>query len=240
MEYDSLPDGRILHPVNEAYKNKMDRIRIALVEDNPQFLAEVTALLSETPLLEVIGSYPSGEAALTGIVQTPPDVALIDIGLPGLSGVDLVRCLTERGCPTECLMLTAYDDDAHLFAALQAGAVGYIIKDEASLSELVRVIQDARSGGAPMSLGIARRVLNAFHERPRRAAAPDVAALTPREREVLEYRVQGFSTKKVAQVLHISYETVRRHQKTIYEKLHVHSMVEAIATVSGTHRAKTR
>jgi DNA-binding NarL/FixJ family response regulator len=219
---------------------EMDRIRIALVEDNPQFLAEVKALLSETPLLEVRGSYPSGEAALTGIVQTSPDIALIDIGLPGLSGVDVVRGLTERGCPTECLMLTAYDDDAYLFAALQAGAVGYIIKDEASLSELVRAIQEARNGGAPMSLGIARRVLDSFRTRTFRTHDPRVKELTPREREILEYRVQGFSTKKVAHVLHISYETVRRHQKVIYEKLHVHSMVEAIATVSGTHGAKAR
>jgi len=91
-----------------------------------------------------------------------------------------------------------------------------------------------------MSLGIARRVLNAFCERPRRAAAPDGAALTPREREILEYRVQGFSTKKVAQELYISYETVRRHQKAIYEKLHVHSMVEAIAAVSGAQRTQRR
>lgn len=211
----------------------MDRIRVALVEDNPQFLAEVSALLSKTPLLEVMGSYPSGEAALTGIVQTSPDIALIDIGLPGLSGVDVVRSLVERGCPTECLMLTAYDDDAHLFAALQAGAVGYIIKDEASLSELLRAIQEAREGGAPMSLGIARRVLQAFREQGPQKMTSEVEELTPREREVLEYRVQGFSTKKVAQVLHISYETVRRHQKAIYEKLHVHSMVEAIAAVSG-------
>lgn len=240
MEYDSSPNERIVCQLNEARKKEMDRIRIALVEDNPQFLAEVNALLAETPLLEVIGSYPSGEAALTGIIQTSPEIALIDIGLPGVSGVDVVRGLAEQGCPTECLMLTAYDDDAHLFAALQAGAVGYIIKGEASLSELVRVIHDARNGGAPMSLGIARRVLNAFRERPQRAAAPDVAALTPREREILEYRVQGFSTRKVAQVLHISYETVRRHQKVIYEKLHVHSMVEAIASINGAQGAKIR
>jgi DNA-binding NarL/FixJ family response regulator len=233
-------DERISRQVTEVTQKEMDRIRIALVEDNPQFLAEVNALLSGTPLLEVVGSYPSGEAALTGIAETAPDIALIDIGLPGLSGVDVVRGLTEQGCPTECLMLTAYDDDAHLFAALQAGAVGYILKDEASLSALVRIIQDARNGGAPMSLGIARRVLNAFRERPQRATAPELDALSPREREILEHRVQGFSTRKVAQVLHISYETVRRHQKAIYEKLQVHSMVEAIATVSGTHSVKAQ
>jgi DNA-binding NarL/FixJ family response regulator len=218
----------------------MTRIRIALVEDNRQFLAEVSALLAEVSEFEVVGAYPTGEAALSGIVQTRPDIALVDIGLPGISGVEVVRGLAERDCSTECLVLTAFDDDAHLFAALAAGAVGYIVKDEASLQALVDLIQEAKSGGAPMSLGIARRVLDTFRVGPREAAAPSVENLTAREREILEYRVQGFSTKKVAQALHISYETVRRHQKTIYEKLHVHSMVEAIAMVSGTHGAKTR
>lgn len=240
MEYDSPPDERIIRQVNEARKKEKGRIRVALVEDNSQFLAEVNALLSETSLLEVVGSYPSGEAALTGIIQTAPDIALIDIGLPGLSGVDLVRSLVERGGSTECLMLTAYEDDAHLFAALQAGAVGYIIKDKASLSELVHAIQDTRNGGAPMSLGLARRVLDAFRRQTSRAPNLQVEELTPREREILEYRVQGFSTKKVAQALHISYETVRRHQKAIYEKLQVHSMVEAIAAVNSTQGTKLR
>lgn len=218
----------------------MERMRVALVEDNPQFLAEVRTLLSDSPLLEVIGCYSSGEAALTGLLQTPPDIVLVDIGLPGLSGVDVVRGLMEQRCPTECLMLTAFDDDAHLFAALQAGAVGYIVKGEASLSELLHAIQETRDGGAPMSSGIARRVLRTFREQDSQQTSPHVEELTPREREILEYRVQGFSTRKVAQTLHISYETVRRHQKAIYEKLHVHSMIEAIAAVSGTHGAKVR
>ena len=137
-------------------------------------------------------------------------------------------------------LMTAFDDDAHLFAALAAGAVGYIVKDEASLPTLVRAIEDAKSGGAPMSFGIARRVLESF--RPRAPHVPELPTgdLTTREREILEYRVQGFSTKKVAQVLHISYETVRRHQKAIYGKLHVHSMVEAIAVVNNPQSARRR
>lgn len=212
----------------------MDRLRVALVEDNRQFLEEVRALLDETPLVEVGESYTSGEAALAGIVHTRPDIALVDLGLPGLSGTEVVRGLAERGCSTRCIVLTAYDDDAHLFAALQAGAVGYLLKDEASLPGLVRALMDVRDGGAPMSLGIARRVLDSFHRRAPRTQETRLAELTAREREILEYRVQGFSTKKVAEALHISYETVRRHQKTIYEKLHVHSMIEAIATVKIT------
>lgn len=216
----------------------MTGIRVALIEDNRQLLQEVSTLLAEEPGIEVVGVYDTGEDGLAGVTRTCPDVALIDIGLPGLSGVEVVRNLTERGAKTDCLVLTAYDDDEHLFAALEAGAVGYIVKDEASLPVLIQAIQDVRNGGAPMSLGIARRVLDTFRGRTRRSESSRVDELTPREREILEYRVQGFSTKKVAQALHISYETVRRHQKAIYEKLHVHSMVEAIAAVNGAQRTR--
>lgn len=218
----------------------MTRIRVALIEDNRQLLQEVSTLLAEEPEIEVVGMYDTGEDGLAGVTRTRPDVALIDLGLPGLSGVDVVRGLTERGSTTDCLVLTAYDDDEHLFAALEAGAVGYIIKDEASLPILVQAIHDARHGGAPMSLGIARRVLDTFRGRSRKSASSRIDELTSREREILEYRVQGVSTKKVAQALHISYETVRRHQKTIYEKLHVHSMVEAIAAVSSAQETRRR
>jgi DNA-binding NarL/FixJ family response regulator len=225
-----------VHVPREIENHSMTSIRVALIEDNRQLLQEVSALLTEEPGIEVIGAYETGEDGLAGVTQTRPDVALIDIGLPGLSGVEVVRKLTERGEKTDCLVLTAYDDDEHLFAALAAGAVGYIVKDEASLPVLVQAIHDARNGGAPMSLGIARRVLETFHGRARKSNSTGVDELTPREREILEYRVQGLSTKKVAQALHISYETVRRHQKAIYEKLHVHSMVEAIAAVHGAQR----
>lgn len=218
----------------------MPYLRIALVEDNRQFLDEMRALLAEASQLEVVGTFTTGEEALQGIMQVCPDVALVDIGLPGISGIEVVRGLAERGCATECLMLTAFDDDAPLFAALAAGAVGYIVKDEASLQTLVQAIQEAKSGGAPMSFGIARRVLESFRHRASRAVDLPDEELTAREREVLEYRMQGFSTKKVAQVLHISYETVRRHQKAIYEKLHVHSMVEAIAAVNNTQESRRR
>lgn len=218
----------------------MSCLRIALVEDNRQFLDELRVLLAEASQLEVVGTFTTGEDALHGVMSVRPDVTLVDIGLPGISGVEVVRRLAERACTTECLMLTAFDDDAHLFAALAAGAVGYIVKDEASLPTLVRAIEEAKNGGAPMSFGIARRVLESFRHRAPHAPELPTEDLTAREREVLEYRVQGFSTKKVAQVLHISYETVRRHQKAIYEKLHVHSMVEAIAAVNNTQESRRR
>ncbi|MGE4094885.1 MAG: response regulator [Candidatus Binatia bacterium] len=212
----------------------MPCIRVALVEDDLQFLDKMMALLTSEPSLKVVGCYTTGEAAVAEISMRRPEIALIDLGLPGMSGVEVIRRITKQGENTECVVLTSFDDDIHLFAALQAGAIGYLVKTEISLSEIARLLQDMRSGGAPMSPGIARRVLQTFREQPRpKRRSPEVQELSRREQEILEYRVKGFPTKKVAEALHISYETVRLHQKHIYKKLHVHSMGEAVAVWRG-------
>jgi DNA-binding NarL/FixJ family response regulator len=212
----------------------MKRIRVALVEDDSKFLAAVVALLTRESSLEVVGRYTTGEDAVVAIGRNRFDIALIDLELPGMSGVDVMRHLLEQDTGTECVALTASGDDDDLFAALQAGASGYIVKSEISLPDLVRLIHEVKNGGAPMSAGIARRVLRTFREQPRpRRRSPEVQELSKREEEILKYRVQGFPTKKVAEALHISYETVRLHQKHIYEKLRVHSMGEAVAVWQG-------
>ena len=210
----------------------MDRIHVALVEDNLSFREDLAMLLTDAPAIKAVDQYTDAKTAMKGIGATPPDVALIDLGLPDFSGTEVIRDIVKRDGKTECLVLTAYDDDTHLFAALGAGAVGYIVKDQTSQAEVVQAIQEVRSGGAPMSLGIARRVLSAFSKATIHAG-PAIQGLTPREIEILEYRVKGFTTRGVADAFGISYETVRRHQKTIYEKLHVHSMGEAVAVFRG-------
>jgi DNA-binding NarL/FixJ family response regulator len=215
----------------------MDRIRVVLVEDNRWYLDEVRLLLAGAPGVVVVGAYTTGEEALAGIIATQPDVALIDLKLPGeMSGVGLIRQVMVRGGKTECVVLTSYDDDTFLFPALQAGAVGYIVKSEASRIEVVQAIQEVIEGGAPMSMGIARRILQEVRQVPRAATPPQVPVLTSREEEILRLLAQGLTTRKVAQALYISYATVRCHQKNLYKKLQVHSLVEAVAVFRGEMR----
>ena len=217
----------------------MDNIRVVLVEDKRQYLEDVLLLLADVPRIKVVGTYTTGSEALAGIVATRPDVALVDLILPGeMSGTALIQQVTARGGNTECIVLTVYDDDTYLFPALQAGAVGYIVKDDAARAEVVRAIQEVIDGGAPMSMGIARRILQEFHKVSKATMPPRFPTLTNREVEILELLAKGLTTRKVAPVLSISYATVRCHQKNIYKKLQVHSMVEAVAMFRGTQRGE--
>jgi DNA-binding NarL/FixJ family response regulator len=212
----------------------MARIRVALVEDNWLFLEEMRVLLAASPLLEIVGAYMTRDEAIVGIIATEPEVALIDLELVGeLSGVEVIRHVVAHGGPTECLVLTAYNDDDHLLPALRAGAVGYLVKDSASLPVIVQAIQDVIDGGAPMSMGIARRLLREFRDVPSSAAHPQGQGLTHREVQILELLATGLPTKQVAAAIHVSYETIRCHQKNIYRKLQAHSLVEALAVWRG-------
>jgi DNA-binding NarL/FixJ family response regulator len=193
----------------------------------------VSSCLATVPLLEVVGEYSTGKAAIAGIMNKRPDVALIDLGLPDLPGEEVIRRIVQKGCETEALVLTIRDDDDSLFQALQTGAVGYIVKGQASLSEIVQAIQEVKNGGAPMSQGIARRVLKKFRTIAPRTKSPCLQELTLRELEILEHCARGFSARKMARLLDIEYETVRSHQKTIYSKLQVHSALEAAAVFRG-------
>ena len=201
-------------------------IRVAVVEDNTEFLDELCALLDSSAATQLIGRYTNGADAIPGIAHERPDVTLIDLGLPDMTGVDVIRRLRRADIDTEFLVITVYDDDRNLFAALEAGAVGYIVKERAVDAELIGAIEETVRGGAPMSLSIARRVLAHFHgDAERRPVTQD---LTRREHEVLEHLSKGFSTRKAAEMLNISYATIRCHQKSIYRKLHVNSLLEAV------------
>jgi len=201
-------------------------IRVALVDDNKEFLGELAAFLEHAPETQVVGRFTTAHDALAGIPLSRPDVALVDLGLPDRSGIDVIENLSRNGLSTEFLVLTVYDDDQHLFPALKAGAVGYIVKETATHTTLIDSIREATQGGAPMSLGIARRVLTNFHTPP--ARDPRWECLSEREVEVLEYLAKGYHTKRVATLLNIAYGTVRCHQKNIYKKLHVNSLLEAV------------
>jgi DNA-binding NarL/FixJ family response regulator len=211
-----------------AHAQQEKLVDVAIVEDNKRYLDELALLLSNTKNIRIVGRYTNGKEAVEEITKLSPDVTLIDIELPDISGVDVIGQVSSRGCPTEFLVLTVYDDDAHLFSALQAGAVGYIVKGSTSLSEIESAIHEVIDGGAPMSRVIAKRVLETFKSAPGNVRKTKFDELTKREMQILEYIKLGYSTKKVGEELEISYETVRTHLKNIYQKLHVHTLVEAM------------
>jgi DNA-binding NarL/FixJ family response regulator len=201
-------------------------LRVAIVEDDARWRSNLEVLLRESEGLECVGSYPSGEAAVADLPRRRPQVVLMDINLPKMSGVECTRQLRALLPEVQIVMLTVYDDSDRIFQALQMGANGYLLK-RASADEILQAIQDVQRGGAPMSAYIARKVVQSFQQ-PAPATHPD-EALSKRESEVLGYVARGYSDKEVADALGLSAMTVRSYLKTIYSKLHVHSRTQAIA-----------
>lgn len=199
-------------------------IRVALVEDDPGTRAGLAALLDAAEGFACAGAFESVEAALARF-DGGADVVLMDINLPMASGIEGARLLRDRHPALPIVMLTVYDDPERIFAALQAGATGYLLKRTPS-DQLLAALADVHRGGAPMSSAIARKVVQSFHA-PAPATRAD-ADLSPREREVLHYLAQGYRYREIAEALFISHETVRTHIRSIYDKLHVRSRTEAV------------
>jgi DNA-binding NarL/FixJ family response regulator len=207
-------------------------IAVMIVEDQPRLRDGLALLIDTTPGYRTIGSFGSMEDALGRPGAPSPDVALVDIQLPGMSGIQGLPLLRQRHPGVQILMLTVQDNDDSVFEAICAGATGYLLKDTppARLLEAVRELYD---GGAPMSPGVARRVLAMF-KRP--APSPhDDHGLSPRELDVLRLLADGHSYKTAAATLDLSLDTVRTYIRRIYEKLHVHTKSEAV-TKAIRHR----
>ena len=206
-------------------------IQVALVEDDPGVRANLAAMLNSTPGFQCQAAYPDGIAALKSIPASRPDVVLMDINLPGMLGTECVRQLKSVAPGLPVLMLTVYDDSEQIFKSLMAGATGYLLK-RTPKDKLLEAIREVNSGGAPMSRQIARRVVQFFQQieqMPTAAQrAPEINALTDREEQVLALLAKGHAYKEIADLLNISFETVRTHIRSIYEKLHVHSRTEAV------------
>ncbi|MDB6024777.1 MAG: two component transcriptional regulator, LuxR family [Verrucomicrobiales bacterium] len=200
-------------------------LKVAIVEDDPRWRTNLERLIRETEGLECVGSYASGEEAIRDLPARRPKVVLMDINLPGISGVECTRQLRALLPDTHIVMLTVYDDSDRIFQALQMGASGYLLK-RAPADEILQAIQDVHRGGAPMSAYIARKVVQSF-QRQTPSAKPD-ELLSKRESEVLGYVARGYSDKEVADALGLTAATVRSYLKTIYGKLHVHSRTQAI------------
>lgn len=205
-------------------------INIALVEDEPLY-RQLVLDLCRACSVNVRGVFHRADDATRALPSLDLDIALIDLGLPDADGADLIATLRRLAPRTQCLVLTKFDDDAHLFRALECGAAGYLLKDALDLHRLRTALDETLSGGAPMSSSIARRVLAAFHV-PR--ASADFSMLTDRESEILDHLAAGHGAKHVSRLLGISYETVRCHQKSIYRKLQVNSVVQAVACANAS------
>lgn len=205
-------------------------IRIGIVEDNRGVRSLWGELIATEPDLEIVGSFASGEDALAQFPSLEPDVVLMDICLPGMSGIECTARLKMVLPGTQILVVTVYTDNEHLFDALKAGASGYLLKCT-DPEELVASIREVVAGGAPMSISIARRVVQTFHVPFGSQTAR--GRLTQREQEILTLLAEGMTAKDVARHTGLSYETVRVHLRRIYEKLHVHSRAEAVAKYLG-------
>jgi DNA-binding NarL/FixJ family response regulator len=203
----------------------MPAIRIAIIEDDAPFARALEKYFSLPGSgIECIAVYPSAEDALRQLPQSPPAVALVDINLPKMNGIECIRRLKTECPELLCLILTSYDNHASIFDALKAGASGYLLK-RTPPAEIVASIEQVCSGGSPMSPHIARQVVSFFHRTP---APKSQVALTGREREVIELLASGAMYKEIAEQLAITLETVRSHVKKIYDKLHAHSRTEAV------------
>lgn len=201
-------------------------IKVAIVEDNTGVRENWKKLIDGEPGFACVAACDTGEAALKRFPGLAPDVVLMDINLPGMSGIECTERLKERLPATQILIVTVYADNEHVFEALKRGASGYLLKCT-DPAELLRSIGDVMRGGAPMTGQIARKVIGVFRK-PAVTVASE-AQLTRREEEVLELIAKGYANKEIALKLGTSVETVRVHLRHIYEKLHVHSRSQAAA-----------
>ncbi len=203
-------------------------VKVAIVEDNKTTREGLETIINLSPDCRCICVCETAEEALRLIPKCQPQVVLMDIQLPYMSGVECVAQLKERIPSVQVIMVTVYQDPDRIFRALRAGASGYLLK-RATPDKVLAAIRDVQQGGVPMSAEIARKVIKHFQTQP--AAAPEMEKLSPREREILELVVPGFSNKEIADRLAISVESIRWHLKNIYHKLHVHSRTEAASKI---------
>jgi DNA-binding NarL/FixJ family response regulator len=205
-------------------------IRVGVVEDRENIREGLAALLNGSPGYSCVAACPSAEEGLKVLPGAKPDVVLMDIQLPGLSGIEALPRLTELLPDTQIMMLTVYEDDEKIFRSLAAGATGYILKGTPP-AELLEAIGSLHRGGSPMTDQIARRVVQAF--RAMGTSRLETENLSDRESEVLAAVAKGYRDKEVAEQLFLSAETVRTHLRNIYRKLHVRTRTEAVLKFLG-------
>lgn len=202
-----------------------DMTTVALVEDSAPMRRNLERMLRRAPGVRCVCACGTAEEALEQIPRHQPDVVLMDINLPGASGIECTARLKVQLPAMQVIMLTVYEDTASIFSALKAGACGYLLK-RSSPAEILEALTTVQTGGAPMTSEIARKIVMTFQSPA--PGAGDAATLSVREQEILDLLSQGKVSKEIADRLAISYHTVRVHTKHIYEKLHVRSRAEAV------------
>jgi len=230
---ESQAAGRAVSAVDPAVYAVPPLNRIAIVEDKAVIRAGLEKLVGEMPGCSCVCACGSAEEALRKLPPLQPDIVIMDIHLPNLSGIDCTARLKELLPNVRVLMLTVYEDEEKIFSALKAGASGYLLK-RSSPEEITGALQELRRGGAPMTSAIARRVVDSFRAQP--ASSPDETKLSRRELEILNCLSRGDSNKEIARQLFLATDTVCWHLKQIYEKLHVHGRTEAAVKFLGVHR----
>ncbi len=203
-------------------------LRIGIVEDNHILRKSLISLFNSEENMECVVSLSNLGNVVSEFNKTLPDIVVMDIGLPNISGIEGVRTVKANFPQMQIMMFTVFDDEDNVFEAISAGAVGYLLK-KTSPSEIIDAIRHLSEGGVPMSPGIARKMLHYFQQKTKVSFADD--DLTVREKEVLMSLVDGLSYKKIAEKYSVSFSTVRTHIENIYTKLHVHSKAQAVAKV---------
>ena len=203
-------------------------IKVGIVEDNSALQLSLVQLFNKTQGMQCVASLSNLLNVLSEFKKAKPDVVLMDIGLPGISGIEGVRTVKSNFETVHVLMFTVFEDDEKIFDAIRAGASGYLLK-KTPPEEIVEAVKELYEGGAPMSPSIARKVIQAFQSQP--SSAMTDYQLTGREKEILYSLVDGLSYKKIAEKYFISISTIRTHISNIYQKLHVNSKSQAVAKV---------
>jgi len=201
-------------------------ITVAIIEDDEGARQILAGTIGRSAGFRCASQFGDAESALAALPDDKPDVVLVDIHLPGLSGIECVRQLKASLPQTQFVMLTVYEDADHIFNALAAGASGYLLK-QTPRAELMEAIEEVHQGGSPMTSNIARKVVQSFQRAG--PAQNEVENLSPREHEVLDMLAQGFLYKEIADALKLSVPTVNTYIRRIYEKLHVRSRGQAVA-----------